>query len=193
MIIRGPRSTDAVALIPTAALTDGALSFKARGILAYLLALPAGTEVSPEKITRSGTDGERAVKSGLKELEDAGYLHRDGTALTITEPGVEAPTPTEHRDLVPTGPAGFPEHLRWLVETHPWLSPAAVKTAHREIVLQELPLAITRYEIRCAELKKPPTSSEWLRWTIDDEQKLILDQAKAARENSGKGHWWDVA
>lgn len=189
MIIRGPRPTDAVAHIHKAALADGALSFKARGILAYLLALPDGTEISPEKIIRSGTDGERAVKSGIKELQDAGYLLSTADGWLATDDrGVEVPTP--HPVLVPVDGA---EHLMWLTRNHPWLSPAAVKTAHREIELIDLPLSVTKYEIRMAELNRKPSSSEWLRWLIEDEQKLRLLQKEQAREAGNHKSWWSTA
>ena len=189
MIVRGPRPSDTFAQIHTEALTDGALSFKARGILAYLLSLPAGAEISAEKITKSGTDGERAVTSGIKELQDAGYLLPTEAGWLVSDTkGVEVPTPT-----ITTIPVDGAEHLMWLATNHPWLSPAAIKTAHREIELQDLPLAVTRYEIRCKEMNKAPSSGEWLRWTIDDEQKLRLADKERARENGHKKSWYGVA
>lgn len=200
MITREPRPSDALALIHTSALLDGALSFKARGILAYLLASPPGQSISPNTLAKSGTDGDRAIKSGLTELEDAGYLTRTVTAdednptvtLTVTDtPGIGSPTPTEQAPsrevLVRT------DRLMWLCEQHGWLSPAAVKTAVKNFELIDIPLSVTKYEIRCVELKKSPNSGEWLRWTIEDEQKLKLTEGAQAKE-AGKGrHWWDVA
>lgn len=76
MIVRGPRPSDNFAQIHNAALADGRLSFKARGILAYLLSRPPKWSTSAERLAKSGIDGERAVKSGLKELETFGYLTR---------------------------------------------------------------------------------------------------------------------
>lgn len=189
MIVRGPRPSDAVAHIQAAALADGTLSFKARGILAYLLALPQGADISPEKLIRSGTDGERAVKSGLKELQDAGYLlpTEAGWLATDTK-GVEAPTP-----IIETVPVDGAEHLLWLAKQHPWLSIAAIRTAHREIELIDVPLSVTKYEIRMVELNKKPSSGEWLRWLIEDEQKLRLVQKEQARENGKHQPWYGVA
>jgi hypothetical protein len=189
MIIRGPRPSDAITLIHASALADGALSFKARGILAYLLTLPEGADISPDRITKSGTDGERAVKSGLKELQDAGYLlpTEEGWVASDTK-GVEPPTPT-----IDTVPVDGAEHLMWLAKNHSWLSPAAIRTAHREIELQDLPLAVTKYEIRCKERGTAPSSGEWLRWTIEDEQKLRLEEKQRARENGKHQPWYGVA
>lgn len=189
MIVRGPLLSDNFTQINTSALADGTLSFKARGILAYLLSLPPGGEVSPERIAKSGIDGERAVKSGLKELQDAGYLLPVEAGWQATgDKGVAPPTP-----LIETVPADPAEHLMWLPKNHAWLSPAAVKTAHREIELQELPLSVTRYEIRCKEMNKQPSSSEWLRWLIDDEQKLRLAEKDRAREAGTHKPWYATA
>lgn len=189
MIIRGPLPSDDYTSIHTPALTDGSLSFKARGILAYLLALPPGAEISPEKIIRSGADGERAVKSGLKELQDAGYLLSAEAGWSVSDTkGVRVPGP--RTEEVPADPAG---HLLWLSTTHPWLSAAAVRTAHREIELQDIPLSITKYEIRMMELKKSPSSSEWLRWLIEDEQKMRTAERDAAREAGKHKPWYATA
>jgi hypothetical protein len=79
MIVRGPRPSDNFAQIHNAALADGRLSFKARGILAFLLSRPPGWSTSAERLAKSGVDGERAIKTGLKELEALGYLTRKRT------------------------------------------------------------------------------------------------------------------
>lgn len=189
MIVRGPRASDTIIQINAAALADGALSFKARGILAYLLSLPAGAETTPERLAKSGTDGERAVKSGIKELQDAGYLlHTEAGWQVTDDKGVAAPTPR-----IQTTPVDPADHLLWLATAHPWLSTAAIKTAHREIELQELPLSITKYEIRMKELNKKPSSSEWLRWTIEDEAKLRAEERERAREAGTHRPWWATA
>ena len=51
-----------------------ALSFKAKGILTYLLSRPDGWEVSVADLIKHGAEGEAAVRSGLKELKDAGHM-----------------------------------------------------------------------------------------------------------------------
>lgn len=50
------------------------LSFKAKGILTYLLSRPDGWEVSVADLIKRGTDGEAAIRSGLKELKNAGHM-----------------------------------------------------------------------------------------------------------------------
>ena len=53
------------------------LSFKARGILIYLLSKPDGWEVNMVDINNKSTDGMAAVRSGVKELQAAGYLKHE--------------------------------------------------------------------------------------------------------------------
>lgn len=55
------------------------LSFKAKGILGYLLTKPDGWEVRLEDLIKRSKDGRDAVKTGLKELQEHGYFHRRQT------------------------------------------------------------------------------------------------------------------
>lgn len=57
--------------VPSAAVADGRLSFKARGTLAYLLDNPAGWDVRSVAIAADSPYGKAAVQAGLREL--AGY------------------------------------------------------------------------------------------------------------------------
>jgi hypothetical protein len=60
--------------VPSATVTDDRLSFKARGILAYLLDKPAGWDVRSVSIAAdSQSDGKAPVQAGLRELARAGY------------------------------------------------------------------------------------------------------------------------
>lgn len=53
---------------------DVTLSYKARGILAYLLSKPDSWEWQETDLIEHGPDGKHAIRSGLKELKEAGYL-----------------------------------------------------------------------------------------------------------------------
>lgn len=55
---------------------DARLSWKATGILLYLLTKPDGWIVRMTDLMRRHTDGEKSVQAGVKELELAGYLYR---------------------------------------------------------------------------------------------------------------------
>lgn len=56
-----------------------ALSFRARGVLLYLLALPPGTRLDSSKIAAAGTEGRDAIRHALVELQDVGYVQKVGT------------------------------------------------------------------------------------------------------------------
>lgn len=287
MIVRGPRPSDNFAQIHNAALADGRLSFKARGILAFLLSRPPGWKTSAERLAKSGTDGERAVKSGLKELESLGYLKRTRTHADGSDPDVPAGTWVHNQVITdqpeealtdpeldtigtkrthgeetghsvdtigtfctdakqpdinntdsnntylgvegvvnppkvgaqenpgssrfenspsPGGATTTPSRksegsrdgggsrLNPIPSRHQrWLSPAAWKTAHDVIEVQDIILSVTKYEIRMKQLNREPNSGEWLKWLIEDEQKLILEQKRQAEANSKPASWYDVA
>lgn len=77
--------------LPNSAVNDDRLSFRARGLLAYMLGRPVGWRFSADRIAVASTDGRRAVLAGLTELRDCGYIrtarHRisGGRFATVTE------------------------------------------------------------------------------------------------------------
>ncbi len=58
-------------------LRDPRLSWKAKGIAAYLLSKPPGWQIWTGDLIRRSADGYAAVLAGLKELETYGYLKRE--------------------------------------------------------------------------------------------------------------------
>jgi hypothetical protein len=60
-------------------INDASLSFRARGLLIYLLDKPDDWRVNSEAIERAGREGREAVRASLRELEAAGYLERTRT------------------------------------------------------------------------------------------------------------------
>ena len=52
------------------------LSWKAKGIMTYLLSLPDDWVVNLDEIKRNATDGESSFRSGWKELVSSGYVSR---------------------------------------------------------------------------------------------------------------------
>lgn len=94
-------------MVSNAALEDTRLSWRARGVLAYLLSRPEGWSTSGERLASQspgGTEGRDAMRAALKELESFGYLQRErvqgsrgrwATALVITDtPAVGGDTTT---------------------------------------------------------------------------------------------------
>lgn len=80
---------------PNSVLNDPDISYKAKGIYGYIQSKPEGWKFSARRMADCGKDGESSIQSGLKELEDNGYLVRvkyqkdDGTwgwdyELTVT-------------------------------------------------------------------------------------------------------------
>ncbi|WP_238652342.1 helix-turn-helix domain-containing protein [Paenibacillus piscarius] len=57
-------------------LQDNRLSFKARGLLAYMLSKPDTFKFHIDELVKHGTDGKDSVRAGLKELEQCGYIKR---------------------------------------------------------------------------------------------------------------------
>jgi hypothetical protein len=63
--------------LPTKMLADDEISFRAAGILAYLLSRPDGWETDSKRLARGKRrEGRDAIRTALKELEARGYLHR---------------------------------------------------------------------------------------------------------------------
>jgi len=75
-IRRPPLPADRFTIIDNAWLRDPALSYRAKGVLAYVASHAAGHELTVEQIIGEGTEGREAVRTALRELEDAGYLAR---------------------------------------------------------------------------------------------------------------------
>ena len=63
-------------VVPNHILNNALLSFKAKGLFAYLQSKPADWSFSVERISSDTNDGRDSVRSGLHELEKAGLLKR---------------------------------------------------------------------------------------------------------------------
>lgn len=57
-------------------IEDETLSFKATGLLVYLLSKPDNWTISYRHLATIKKEGAHAIREALKELADAGYLHR---------------------------------------------------------------------------------------------------------------------
>jgi hypothetical protein len=74
MIKRSPRPTSHFVIISNSVIRDQRLSWKARGLLAYLLSMPDNWTITKSHLKSVSRDGITVVDSTIKELEDAGYL-----------------------------------------------------------------------------------------------------------------------
>lgn len=71
-------------------INDTALSYRARGVLVWLLDKPDDWRADATSIASGGTEGRDAIRSALRELEAGGYLVRskrrdEGTGRWVTE------------------------------------------------------------------------------------------------------------
>lgn len=76
VLMRAPFSGDGHTIVANRMVRDKNLSFKARGILTYLGSHSEGWETSEERLAQEGTDKLHAVRTGLAELEEDGYMLR---------------------------------------------------------------------------------------------------------------------
>jgi len=65
------------AMIPNELLDDTRLSWKAKGVLCYLLRLPPDWKVYSEEIAKHSTDGIDSLTTTINELILVGYIKRD--------------------------------------------------------------------------------------------------------------------
>lgn len=72
-IIRSASTLAPWAQIPHALLADERISWKAKGVLAYLCSKPEGWETRVADLRKRGADGEFAIRAALNELRAAGY------------------------------------------------------------------------------------------------------------------------
>lgn len=56
---------------------DSNLSWKAKGILLYLLSRPDDWQIYETELEKHSSDGLSGIKSGIKELEEIGYIQRN--------------------------------------------------------------------------------------------------------------------
>ena len=81
VVRRGTIAADNFVTLSNAFVRDGRLSLKARALGAWLMSHRDGWSLSIDTIAKTigELDGETAVRSGLLELEEAGYLVRERT------------------------------------------------------------------------------------------------------------------
>lgn len=75
-VIRVKKRPSSFVLIDKTFLEDTRLSYKAKGILAYLLSKPDNWKVIVANLVNNSSDGKAAVYSGLRELKKYGYYEK---------------------------------------------------------------------------------------------------------------------
>lgn len=77
MIIRREKHENKYTIIDNKTIQDDSLSWKARGLLCYLLSMPDDWKTYAEELTEHTTDGITATRTAIQELIDAGYITRN--------------------------------------------------------------------------------------------------------------------
>lgn len=76
MIVRSPRLERDFSILPNRALRDPYLSYRARGVLAYVLSMPDNWRTSGETLARQGVEGRDSIRAAINELISTGYARR---------------------------------------------------------------------------------------------------------------------
>lgn len=88
-ILRGPTEADHFTILPNRVIRDQRLSFRARGVLAYLLSMPPGWRTSSTRVARETREGRDAIRTALEELRTLGYAtldrHQNDAGQWVTE------------------------------------------------------------------------------------------------------------
>jgi hypothetical protein len=86
-------------------LNDTRLSWKAKGILAYLLSLPDDWKIYEKELAKHSKDGKESLRTGIQELIKAGYIVRtlardkDGKLRGYEYKVLEKPTAIRKTDV----------------------------------------------------------------------------------------------
>jgi hypothetical protein len=75
-IIRTNKRENPYVMIDKFGLNDERLSWKAKGLLAYLLSKPDNWQIYERELIKRSKDGRDSVRAGLRELEKFGYISR---------------------------------------------------------------------------------------------------------------------
>jgi hypothetical protein len=76
MIIRAARPHQNYTVVHNELIEDQSLTWKARGILVYLLSKPDHWRTTSAHLASQSPEGIYAVRAGLQQLERAGYIRR---------------------------------------------------------------------------------------------------------------------
>jgi len=113
MIVRSPRPDRHFTILDNSLLRSGVLSLRAKGLLVMLLSYPDNWKTSSENLAKVCVEGRDAIRSALRELEEAGYLRRlkrqDEAGRWVSENYIYD-TPQESPALSPIHPQPKPEN-----------------------------------------------------------------------------------
>lgn len=155
-IIRQKRNSK-FSILSNEMLDDTNMTFKARGLLAYMLSKPDDWKFYvSELVKHSSKEGEKAIRSALREIESAGYLerHRDrddtgkftGQDFILSD---EPHSPNRHADMRRDGKR--PDDNGRLLSTDSTKNLNITNTDNK-VVVEEESNAFTAYQLTGATL-----------------------------------------
>ena len=97
-------------IMPNYHQRDRTLSIKAKGILSQMFSLPEGWDYTLRGLAYLNTDGIDSMRSGIRELERAGYISAGEPAMS-TESSVEQSTKCTLYHASP-----HRKHLHWKIQ-----------------------------------------------------------------------------
>ena len=83
MIVRAPRPQSNFTVISNGIINESRLTWKARGLLIYLLSKPDHWRTTTAWLAAQSMDGIASVRTGMNELERLGYIRRVKTQDTL--------------------------------------------------------------------------------------------------------------
>ena len=110
-IFRTAKRENPYAQIDKTVLNDQRLSWKAKGLMAFLLSKPDNWEINVQNLIRQSTDGKEAVYSGIKELGNFGYIVRVESRNQGRFARIEYLIYENPQLINPQNPADFPTGL----------------------------------------------------------------------------------
>lgn len=126
-IQRGPMGGDAFTQIRNTVFRDPRLSAKAMGIFGNISTHRDGWGITPESLSTQMSDGVGAIKSGLRELEEHGYLRRTQTKRPDGKFGAAVYYITDQPELVDSSEEEENRRSEPSVEIPPTENPPAVQ------------------------------------------------------------------
>ena len=150
-IYRIKKNTNYVVLDRTA-LNDCRLSWKAKGIVSYMLSMPDDWTFYWEELSKHSIDGLASLKSGLKELKKYGYLVRypvkdnktgkieEWETVVYESPQAEYPpsgNPPDGKPVdgkPPSGKSPATNYLSLLSTEEPIIDPPSINIPYADII-----------------------------------------------------------